>query len=59
MQCDDRNARVRPEGTAPSRRPYEPPRLEVLELRPEEQLLQCAKIDNSPHSCRLGPRKHS
>ena len=26
-----------------SRRPYEAPRLEVVDLRPEEQLLTCAK----------------
>ncbi len=57
MQSDDGEARPRAEEPGPVRRPYEPPRLEVLELRPEEQLLLCTRV--SHHHCGDGYRKHS
>jgi hypothetical protein len=43
----------------PTRRPYEPPKVEVLELRPEEQLLACSRLPQDSVCRDLGNKRHS
>ncbi len=57
MPTNDQEARAQADEQGPARLPYEPPRLEVLELRPEEQLLRCTRV--SQRQCGSGWRKHS
>ncbi len=57
MPTDDQQTRPQVEKRSQDRLPYEPPRLEVLELRPEEQLLACTRV--SQHHCGSGFRKLS